>query len=128
MSLASLKKIKKSETVEFVADLSAFAEGEPVLLKFRRPGAADYFPPASLRRAVGIAFPALTVGDPQLISYILLLGLCYVPDGDASASEPWRAFAEMGKDSPEALMALIGQFVEAFPAGLVEAKADAKND
>ena len=128
MSLSSLKKLKKATVVDFVADLSAYADGE-VKLKFRRPKAPDYFPPASLRKDLLIAFPELNSADGTLINYILVMGLCYVSDAeDPQGSEPWRAIAQMARDSSEALLDLIRQFSEAFPADVSEARKEAKND
>jgi hypothetical protein len=130
MSLSSLKKLKKATVVDFVADLSAYAdEGEEVKIKFRRPKAPDYFPPASLRKGLLIAFPELNNADATLVNYILVMALCYVSDaGDPQGSEPWRAIAQMARDSSEALLDLIRQFGEAFPADVSEARQEAKND
>lgn len=130
MGLAKIKAIKKADVMDFAADLSAYFDSDsPVLVRFRRPKAPDYFPTATLRKDLLIAFPEMAQADALLQSYILIMGACYLPDDDdPPGTEPWRGLAQMGRDNPDALLDLIGQFQAAFPAALGEVKADAKND
>lgn len=130
MGIAKLKKVAKSPQVDFVADLSAYAEteGEEIQIRFRRPGVADYFQPAKLRQTLLIAFPELSQADGTLASYLLIMGACYIPDPGEALTEPWRVLAQMGRDNEAALLDLINQFQSAFPAAMAQAKADAKND
>lgn len=130
MGISKLKTIAKAPTADFVADLSAYAqeEGEEIKIRFRRPGVADYFPPSKLRQNLLIAFPELANADGTLPLYLLIMGACYIPDPGEQLVEPWRVLAQMGRDNESALMDLIGQFQNAFPAAMAQAKADAKND
>lgn len=128
MGLSALKKVKPAPEVPALeVDLSEFADGEPVILRFRQPKAHDYFPPDSLRRQLFIAFPELTQASEILPQYILIFSACYIPEPGEQGQEPWRALANLGRVNPDILLYLIQRFGEAFPSSLGDMKAEVKN-
>lgn len=100
--------------------------GEPDILRFSEPRAADMFPNWEMKRDLKIAFPEFPY---EMIDQIILLGKTYILDDTDQEVNPIRSFASLARNHRDVFIHVLTAHYQAFQQGEVEqGVAQAKND
>lgn len=99
--------------------------GEPDVLRFSEPRAADMFPNWEMKRDLKIAFPEFPY---EMIDQIILLGKTYILDATDEEVNPIRSFATLARNHRDVFIHILTSHYSAFQQGEVDkGVADAKN-
>lgn len=100
--------------------------GEPDILRFSEPRAADMFPNWEMKRELKIAYPEMPY---EMIDQIILLGKTYILDDTDQEVNPIRSFANLARNHRDVFIHVLTSHYQAFQQGEVEqGVAQAKND
>jgi hypothetical protein len=100
--------------------------GEPDILRFSEPRAADMFPNWEMKRELKIAYPEMPY---EMIDQVILLGKTYILDDTDEEVNPIRSFANLARNHRDVFIHVLTSHYQAFQQGEVEqGVAQAKND